>query len=100
MPVSLEEYLSTSYDPDLELVDGLLVERNVGEWIHSLVQSNIIFGLSRRYPGIYALPALRSQTRNTRYRLPDGCVLLAAPKQNTCSTLHLSRSKSYPKPTA
>jgi hypothetical protein len=33
--VSLEEYLSTSYDPDVEFVDGVLVERNVGDWLHS-----------------------------------------------------------------
>jgi hypothetical protein len=29
--VALEEYLRTSYDPDVEFVDGVLVERNVGE---------------------------------------------------------------------
>jgi Uma2 family endonuclease len=36
--------------------------------------------LSRKYPRIYAVPELRSQTRATRYRLPDVCVLLTAPK--------------------
>lgn len=40
--VPLAEYLSASYDPDVEFVDGALVERNVGEWLHSLVQSNLI----------------------------------------------------------
>jgi len=28
--VSLEEYLHTSYEPDMEYVDGVLVGRNVG----------------------------------------------------------------------
>jgi Uma2 family endonuclease len=78
--VSLEEYLNTSYDPDVEYVDGVLEERNVGDWLHSLVQRNVMFALSRKYPRIYAVPELRSQTRATRYRLPDVCVLLAAPK--------------------
>jgi Uma2 family endonuclease len=78
--ISVEEYLSISYDPDVEYVDGVLVERKVGDWLHSLVQSNLIFALSRKYPRVYALPGLRSQTRATRYRLPDVCVLLAAPK--------------------
>lgn len=78
--VSLEEYLSTSYDPDVEYVDGVLEERNVGDWLHSLVQRNLILALSRKYPHVYAVPELRSQTRTTRYRLPDVCVLLAAPK--------------------
>ena len=78
--ISLEEYLSTSYDPDVEYVDGVLVERNVGDWPHSLVQSNLIFALRSKYPRVYVVPEFRSQTRATRYRLPDVCVLLKAPK--------------------
>ena len=78
--ISLEEYLNTSYDPDVEYVDGVLVERNVGDWLHSLVQSNLIFALRSKYPRSFAVPELRSQTRPTRYRLPDVCVVLEAPK--------------------
>jgi Uma2 family endonuclease len=78
--ISVEEYLSTSYDPDVEYVDGVLVERNVGDWPHSLVQRNLIVSLSRKYPEIFAVPELRSQTRATRFRLPDVCVLLAPPR--------------------
>jgi Uma2 family endonuclease len=78
--ISLEEYLNTSYDPDVEYVDGVLVERNVGDWPHSLVQRNMVVALSRKYPRVYAVPEFRSQTRATRYRLPDVCVLLTAPK--------------------
>jgi Uma2 family endonuclease len=78
--VPVEEYLNTSYDPDVEYVDGVLVERNVGDWLHSLTQRNLILALSRRYPHIYAVPELRSQTKDTRYRLPDVCVLLASPR--------------------
>jgi Uma2 family endonuclease len=78
--ISVDEYLSTSYDPDVEYVDGVLVKRNVGDWLHSLIQSNLIFHFRRKYPGIYVVPELRSQTRPTRYRLPDVCVVLQAPK--------------------
>jgi Uma2 family endonuclease len=78
--ISVEEYLNTSYDPDVEYVDGVLVERNVGDLSHSLVQRNIGHHLTRKYPHIYALPELRSQTRSTRYRLPDICVLLTLPQ--------------------
>jgi Uma2 family endonuclease len=78
--IPLEEYLSTSYDPDVEYVDGVLVERHIGDWPHSSVQSNILFALTARYRGVYAVPGLRSQTRSTRYRLPDVCVMLALPK--------------------
>src|SRR5690349_21118373 len=78
--ISVEEYLNTSYDPDVEYVDGVLVERNVGDWLHSLIQSNIIFALRLKYPHVYAVAELRSETRATRYRLPDVCVLLARPE--------------------
>ena len=78
--IPVEEYLSTSYDPDVEYVDGVLVERNVGDWLHSLIQRNLILALSRRYPRLYAMPELRSQTKEARYRLPDVCVLLAPPR--------------------
>src|SRR5438093_371075 len=77
--IPVEEYLNTSYDPDVEYVDGVLVERNVGDWLHSTVQYNLLFALGSRYPHVYVRPELRSQTRATRYRLPDVCVLLKAP---------------------
>jgi len=78
--VSVEEYLNTHYDPDVEFVDGVLVERNVGDWLDSLVQSNVLFALRRRYPHLKVVPELRSSVTSTRYRLPDVCVLLAAPQ--------------------
>jgi len=78
--ISLEEYLDTSYDPDVEFVDGTLVERNIGDWLHSLVQSNILFFLRQKYPHLKVVPELRSRVTTTRYRLPDVCVLRTAPK--------------------
>jgi Uma2 family endonuclease len=78
--ISVEEYLNTSYDPDVEYVDGVLVERNVGDWLHSWVQRNLIVAFTVKYPSIYAVPELRSKTRETRYRLPDVCVLLQWPE--------------------
>jgi Uma2 family endonuclease len=77
--ISVEEYLNTSYSPDMEYVDGELVEIHVGDWLHSLVQSNIIFALRSRYPHLKVVPELRSRVRDTRYRLPDVCVMLRAP---------------------
>ena len=78
--LSVEEYLNTPYDPDVEFVDGVLVERNVGDWLHSLIQSNVLFALRRKYPHLKVVAELRSSVTDTRYRLPDVCVLLAAPK--------------------
>src|SRR6476620_8418261 len=78
--ISVEEYLNTSYDPDVEYVDGVLVERNIGDLLHGLVQSNFIFAIRAKYPGVYVIPELRSQTSTTRYRLPDICVMLVLPQ--------------------
>jgi Uma2 family endonuclease len=78
--ISVEEYLSTQYDPDVEFVDGVLVERHLGDWLHSLIQSNVLFALRTRYPHLKVVPELRSSVTSTRYRLPDVCVLLAAPQ--------------------
>jgi hypothetical protein len=36
--IPVEEYLRTTYHPDMEYVDGQLVERNVGERRHSRLQ--------------------------------------------------------------
>ena len=77
--VPLAEYLTTAYDPDVEYVDGVLVERNVGDWLHSLIQRNLIVALTRKYPHLFAVPELRSRTKETRYRLPDVSVLLSPP---------------------
>src|SRR3982751_4910481 len=77
--VPVEEYLRTSYDPDVEYVDGLLIQRNLGDWLHSLIQRNIILAIGRKYPRVYGVPELRSKTSDSRYRLPDVCVLLQAP---------------------
>jgi Uma2 family endonuclease len=41
-PVTVEEYLSSSYEPDVEYIDGRLEERNVGEIEHSDVVIAII----------------------------------------------------------
>ncbi len=48
--ISVEEYLNTSYRPDMEYVDGVLVETNVGDLLHSAVQSNIDSCIRQEYP--------------------------------------------------
>jgi Uma2 family endonuclease len=71
--ISLDEYLSTIYEPDCEYVDGELLERNMGESDHSGIQG-IIFALlysQRREYGIHVFPELRVQVAARRYRIPD-----------------------------
>ncbi len=80
--VPREEYLSTSYRPDCDYVDGELLERNVGEWEHSRLQmllSQFLFSLEAEL-GILIVPEQRVQVRPTRFRIPDIAVLRAAPR--------------------
>lgn len=83
--ISVEEYLNTNYEPDVEYVDGVLVERFVGDWLHSLVQSDILFALRRKYPRLKVVAELRSRTTETRCRLPDVSALLAPPQTRNLS---------------
>jgi Uma2 family endonuclease len=71
--VSLDEYLSTVYDPDCEYVDGEVIERNMGEFDHSALQGIIfaIFYAQGMESSIYAYPELRVQVDATRYLVPD-----------------------------
>jgi hypothetical protein len=73
--VPLEEYLNTSYSPDREYVDGIVVERNVGDRPHSMVQKNVTIDLQTRHPAIYVWPEQRIRTVvDRRSRVPDVCV--------------------------
>jgi Uma2 family endonuclease len=77
IPVS--EYLSTAYRPDCEYLDGVVQERNVGEWDHSRLQALLMRALlaSESRLGILVVPEQRVQVKSTRFRVPDICVVLA-----------------------
>jgi Uma2 family endonuclease len=76
--VAVEAYLRTSYDPDMEYVDGTLVERNVGERRHSRLQGLLVALLmAREAQGkfhVYPEQRLRVSARTT-YRIPDVCLM-------------------------
>ena len=79
--VSLDEYLDTAYSPDREYVDGVVVERQVGERPHSRVQGNLIVFFGQRYEHLFAWPEQRVRTiPDRRSRVPDVCVTLEDPK--------------------
>jgi len=75
--VPVDEYLSTTYRPDCDYVDGVLVERNVGERDHSELQMAIAAYLyaRRREWGVHVFPEQRIQVKPTRFRVPDVCVV-------------------------
>ena len=71
--VALEEYLSTVYEPDCDYVDGDLEDRNVGEFDHGDLQSEILryFRNRRREYSLRAIGEWRTRVSPTRYRVPD-----------------------------
>ena len=75
--VSVQEYLTTSYRPDCEYVDGVLQERNLGEYEHSRLQALLMGYLLIREKqwGIRAVPEQRVQVKPDRFRVPDLCVV-------------------------
>ncbi|MGD0801004.1 MAG: Uma2 family endonuclease [Terracidiphilus sp.] len=77
--VSVREYLTTSYRPDCDYVDGRIEERNVGEFDHSLLQALLahLFMNHREEWGVLALPDVRVQVKATHFRVPDVTVLRA-----------------------
>jgi Uma2 family endonuclease len=79
--VSVKEYLSTSYDPDVDYVDGVIEERNLGEFDHASLQGAVFawFYNRRKQLGITVVPEQRVQVAPTRFRIPDVCVTLGHP---------------------
>lgn len=79
--VSVEEYLNTSFDDgDREYVDGVIVERNLGEKPHSKLQRKLVgyFVGQERILQTYCFPEQRIQVKASRFRVPDVCVYIGA----------------------
>lgn len=79
--VSVEQYLSTSYKPDPELIDGELREKPVPTKLHGFVQWMIghWFGLHMDEWDIMVLPEVRTRVTSTNFRLPDVAVARRGP---------------------
>ena len=78
--MSVNDYLSTSFRPDCEFVDGVIVERNLGEKDHSTLQMAISACLFNRRKewDIHVFPEQRVQVKPSRFRVPDVCVVAGA----------------------
>src|SRR5262245_17676777 len=76
--VSIDEYLSTSYEPDCDYVDGVVEERNLGEQDHIFLQAALaaFFFIRRKDWRIQVYTEQRVQVSPTRFRVPDVCVVL------------------------
>ena len=75
--VPVAEYLRTSYRPDCDYLDGVILERNLGEFSHSTAQTNTwnLINIRGVEWGVNPKVELRLNVRSHRYRVPDVLVL-------------------------
>ena len=75
--VSVDEYLHSAYKPDVDFVEGVLEENNVGEMDHGALQRRLLFLLCSLGESFEAriFPETRVQVAPARFRVPDICVL-------------------------
>lgn len=69
--IPVAEYLDHTYDPDCDYLEGILLERNVGEIGHSDAQGRIYLWVVTRQKGFWAGVEVRVQVRPERFRVPD-----------------------------
>jgi Uma2 family endonuclease len=86
--VPVEEYLSTVYRPDRDFVDGVIEERNLGEYDHGKLQAELIIYLGglRKKLGFHVVSEQRMRVRPSRYRVPDICVVVGPEPQEQIFT--------------
>ncbi len=76
-PISIADYLSTSYRPDCEYIDGEILERKMGKWEHSRVQALLAAWLIQHEQlwDIETATGWRTQVSISRVRIPDVVVV-------------------------
>jgi Uma2 family endonuclease len=86
--LSIADYLATDYSPDCDYVDGLILERNLGEHDHAKVQKKLLLYLAAREKqwNIYAIQEQRIRVSATRFRVPDTCVVAGPPPEEQVFT--------------
>jgi len=80
--VPLSDYLGHPFHPDVDYVDGVLDERNLGEFDHSRLQGALFVALMafEKELDARAMVELRVQVAPTRFRIPDVCLIPASSK--------------------
>ena len=78
-PISVAEYLATSYRPDCDYIDGEVQERNLGTRPHGQLQALLAQWFNERFDayGCNAITEQRVQVAPDRFLVPDVCVLPA-----------------------
>lgn len=86
---AIHEYLNTSYSPDREYRDGVVLERNVGKKKHSLLQAKLAryFGNRGKQWNIEVYTELRIKVRENWYPIPDVCVYTLPDFEEECPSV-------------
>ena len=79
--VSIEEYLTSVYDPDVDYVDGELEDRYVGEKDHAKLQKRIMRLFEKLNAEWFVIFETRMRVSETRFRVPDVCVYEREPDE-------------------
>ena len=89
--VSIEEYLRTMYDPDVECIDGFLKERPVVYPVHGRLQAILVqwFGRFEDEWNVIASMEVRTHVSQTRMRLPEVVVTRPGPQGSALNELPL-----------
>jgi Uma2 family endonuclease len=76
-PITIEEYLHTSYEPDCDYVDGEVQERNLGEFDHGKMQIalGVWFGTHEKQWNIHTISEMRIRVTPNRVRIADLCLI-------------------------
>jgi Uma2 family endonuclease len=79
VPVSLDWYLGRSFRPDLDYVDGILLNRNAGLFDHANLMGGVAAYLLGQYPRSRFMTVIAQRVRvsATRIRVPDVCIARA-----------------------
>jgi Uma2 family endonuclease len=72
-PITFDEYMSTSYSPDCEYIDGVILERNVGQGKHAYTQLKLGIKLTEQTEPKKLVVVVEQRVRvsATRVRIPD-----------------------------
>ena len=87
--ISIDEYLRTSYHPDVDYVDGETEERNLGEYEHGKIQGWIfqIFNLNGKAWGTDSVVEQRVRVSANHVRICDIAILRSdAPRERVTLT--------------
>ena len=73
--VPVSEYLSQTYHPDCDYLEGIVEERNVGEIGHSEAQTALTVYARTQTRGFWSGVEVRVQVKPERFRVPDVTII-------------------------